>query len=154
VIFHPRDSPRPWFLPLTPPSPMQGPYHPWEHRRCDIGGPVWTAPRPPSSSYSPSSPINFPASADLVVSNPDVPFPLHVFLVTSLGLYTASSSSAIVLLRCCAEEGSALSYCGVIKSHFCGVVEGAALSCSGAGEPRRRCAEEGAALTVSFWALC
>jgi hypothetical protein len=89
-----------------------------------------------------------------MVSNLDVPFPLHGFLMSSLGLYATGSSSAVILSHCCAEEGSALSRCGAIKSRCCCAVEDTALSCSCAGDPSRRCAEDGAALTVAFWALC
>jgi hypothetical protein len=104
--------------------------------------------------FSPPLLITFPAFADLMVSNPDVPFPLHGFLVTSLGLYAAGSSSAVNARRCCAEEGSATSYCGDVKSRHCCTVEGTALSYRGASKPRRRCAEEGAVITVAFWVLC
>jgi hypothetical protein len=43
--------------------------------------------------------ITFPTFADLMVTNPDVPFPLHGFLMSSLGLYAIGSSSAVILVR-------------------------------------------------------
>jgi hypothetical protein len=98
--------------------------------------------------------IIFPTFDDLVVSNPDVPFPLHGFLMSSLRLYASGSSSAIVSHRCCAKDGSALSYCGTIKSRCCCIVDCAALSCSCPNGPCRRCAEDGTALSIMFCALC
>jgi hypothetical protein len=103
--------------------------------------------------FSPSL-ITFPTFTDLVVSNPSVPFPLHGFLSSSLGLYTTGSSSVVVSCRYCTEEGSALSHCGAIKLHRCCTAEGAALSCSCAGDPCHCSAEDSAILTVAFWVLC
>jgi hypothetical protein len=144
LSFHPRDNPRSWFLPLSPATGSSS----------TVVVPSGALPGQHCHRRFPSSLTTFQTFTDLVVSNPDVPFPLHGFLVSSLGLYATGSSSAVILSRYCVEEGSALSCCGAVKSHHCCAVEDAALSCSCAGDPSHRCAEDGAALTVAFWALC
>jgi hypothetical protein len=44
LFFHPRDSPRSWLWPLTPPSSKKGPFCPLMHRRHSIGCLAWTTP--------------------------------------------------------------------------------------------------------------